>query len=370
MIPYILSDDPNVRRAAVLTCASTLTSSGALEITTGPSSGAIEEVISRLVEVLISEHVIEIRLSLIRYMAPQFDICLSRQHHVDRLAYLLADENFEMRIEAASALARLAIINPATVLPHFRFLLSRLISESRNTFDDRVKEETILMISNIVRTMSLYHVIRAYLRSISTSLPFGGNDVSLSIASLDAFGEVCLVMKRDCCDQVAQLLPAVINYVRDSSVKVRQETALRSLGQMISASGLVINPYLQFPQLYPFILDLIVKTSDDNSWSTRREAMRLIGMIGALEPRRFDKIVSQLIMYSNLSSNTSLDQNAEEKSDNAAPPRSNYHNSNSNSNGSRHPAYKQAAQQSQSQNQANLHPYIKITAYWSPSKNL
>ena len=154
------------------------------------------------------------------------------------------------------------------------------------------------MVCNFVKAMPLHQVVKAYLNPIVESLSFG-QDARLTTACLEAFGEICMVMRGDSLNNVRKLMHVVINNIRDSTNRLKQEVAVRTLGKMINASGFVITPYLQFPQLLPSILDLLYKTSLKVPWSMRREVMRTLGIIGALEPRKFEKIVSHLIILSN-----------------------------------------------------------------------
>jgi FKBP12-rapamycin complex-associated protein len=48
-------------------------------------------------------------------------------------------------------------------------------------------------------------------------------------------------------------------------------------GQLVSATGLVVIPYLEYPQLLPAVLKLLGKGASTTPWSLRREIMRTIG---------------------------------------------------------------------------------------------
>lgn len=46
----------------------------------------------------------------------------------------------------------------------------------------------------------------------------------------------------------------------------------------MSATGLVVIPYLEYPQLLPAMLQLLGKGAASTPWSLRREIMRTIGV--------------------------------------------------------------------------------------------
>jgi FKBP12-rapamycin complex-associated protein len=207
--------------------------------------------------------------------------------------YLLSDENFDIREEALKILARLAVLNPAEVLPGFRQMLLNLISEIRNSADNRFREESVLMLCNFLRAPSLQRVAKVFMSTIIYSLPFT-MDVRLTTASLQAIGELSVVMRQDILPFSDHLLPIIVLSMQDQSSRRKQEIAIKTMGQFVSATGLVVVPYLQYPQLLPSALTLVTKHGQNTPWSLRREALRTIGLLGALEPYKFTIVLEHL----------------------------------------------------------------------------
>jgi hypothetical protein len=85
-----------------------LKASGYLISTRGPSAQAVEDIIRRLIEVAVADVSIAVRLPLLQTFTADFDIYLSRQHHIDALNFLLDDENFDVKLEVLSIMGRLA----------------------------------------------------------------------------------------------------------------------------------------------------------------------------------------------------------------------------------------------------------------------
>ena len=59
---------------------------------------------------------------------------------------------------------------------------------------------------------------------------------------------------------------------------------LRTLGQLASNSGYVIDPYIQYPHLLGALVN-IIKT--EQTGSLRKETIKLLGILGALDPYKY-----------------------------------------------------------------------------------
>ena len=57
--------------------------------------------------------------------------------------------------------------------------------------------------------------------------------------------------------------------------------ALWTLGQLVESTGYVVEPYQKYPSLLEVLLNFL-KT--EQSLSIRREAIRVLGLLGALDP--------------------------------------------------------------------------------------
>ena len=295
VVPYLSNADERIRGEAASTCAHML----ALALQSmqgrkrGPSANAVENVISRLLETSVADPCTEVRASLLRRLTVEFDSWLCQVHHVNTLMYLLSDENFEIREEALQILSRLAVLNPAEVLPGFRQMLLNLISEIRNGSDIRFREESVLMLCSFLKSPPLHRIVRVFMGTIIYSLPFPA-DVRLTTASLQALGELCVVMRQDILPFADHLMPIVVLSMQDQSSRKKQEIAIKTMGQFVSATGLVVAPYLQYPQLLPSALALVTRHGQNTPWSLRREALRTLGLLGALEPFKFTIIAEHV----------------------------------------------------------------------------
>jgi hypothetical protein len=260
----------------------------------GPTANAVEEIISRLLEVTVSDTSIQVRLATLKAMTKEFDSYLSRSHHIDTLMLLLADESFDIRLESLSILGRLSALNPAAILPAIRIHFTRLISELQNNPDFRLIEEAATMICNFMKFPKFHFLVKPVMATILESLPLTGYDVRATTAALETLGELSVVLQSELLPYVDTLLPVIIMHMFDNSSLKKQQVAIRTLGQLVKSTGMVVRPYLQYPQLLPKTLELLCKDSSNKPMSFRMELLRVLGLVGALEPSRYSAIVSFL----------------------------------------------------------------------------
>jgi len=102
-----------------------------------------------------------------------------------------------------------------------------------------------------------------------------------------AIGELAQVSGDDLLPYLNDLLPLIIETMYDQSSHSKREAALHSLGQIATSTGWVIEPYIKYPNLLNAIIT-ILKT--EQTPSIRRETVKLLGIMGALDPYRLKQI--------------------------------------------------------------------------------
>lgn len=315
VLPYLISDDYHVRREAAITSAKMIASLISMRYTKGPTALAIEGILTRLLELVVSDTSVKARLSTLQCFNANYDLYLARSHHIHTLMLLLADESFEIRLEALNILGRLASANPATVLPPIRVHLSQLISEMASTPDYRAREEAASMLCRFMQFPKFHFLVRPVMSKVVDCLPLKG-DVRATTAALETVGELSLVLQTDLVQYGDKLLPIIIANMFDHSSVKKQEVAVKTLGQFVKSTGLVVRPYLQYPQLLPKTLELLCRSTLSQSQSFRIELLRTVGLLGALEPHRYSAIVGYLQATSKVNDrgDTSSDEKAEKRS--------------------------------------------------------
>ena len=86
---------------------------------------------------------------------------------------------------------------------------------------------------------------------------------------------------------IPELMPLIIETLQDQSSPAKRDAALRTLGQLASNSGYVIEPYLEYPNLLTILVN-IVKTEQNTS--LRKETIKLMGILGALDPYKHQTV--------------------------------------------------------------------------------
>lgn len=236
---------------------------------------------------------LQVRLQVLQSFSPDFDRYLARPQHVNTLLLLLADEVFDIKVAATCILGRLAQCNPAAVLPPVRQQLIHLISEMQNCPDYRTIEEAAMMLCNFLRLAKFHVLVRPFMVTLISTLPLQ-SDFRATTAALEALGELSIVLQNDILPYMDRLLPIIITHMLDSSSYRKQEVAVKTLGQVVSSTGLVVGPYLHYPQLLPSALDLLYRNSASRPLSLRTEVLRTLGLLGALEPNRYAAITTYL----------------------------------------------------------------------------
>lgn len=118
-------------------------------------------------------------------------------------------------------------------------------------------------------------------------------------------GELACVGGEDVMPHVPDLMQVIIAKLTDSSI-VKRDAALHTLGQVCSNTGYVVQPLVDHPQLLQ-VLSRILKT--EPTQSVRREVVKVLGILGALDPHR-RKVCRQLGIFLCTPTNTVDSQGA------------------------------------------------------------
>ena len=110
------------------------------------------------------------------------------------------------------------------------------------------------------------------------------NDNNPTVAAnvLMCLGELTCVGGEDAMPHVPELMQVIISRLSDPSL-IKRDAALHTLGQVCSSTGYVITPLIDYPQLLP-LLGRILRT--ESSQLVRREVVKVLGILGALDPYR------------------------------------------------------------------------------------
>lgn len=283
VISYLEDDNAEVRKSAALTSCQLFVRDPIVFQTSNHAIRLVGEVLEKLLTVGIADPDYAIRLIVLSSLDERFDRHLAQAENVRSLFIALNDEVFEIRQITITIIGRLTFHNPAYVMPSLRKTLIQLLTELEFSGVSRNKEESARLLSLLVAAAA--KLIKPYVEPILKVLLPRARDTSPGVASsvLAALGELSNVGGEDLLRYLDDLMPLIIETLQDQSSSVKRDAALKTLGQLASASGYVIDPYLEYPTLLNILIS-ILKT--EQAGSIRRETVKLIGILGALDPYR------------------------------------------------------------------------------------
>jgi FKBP12-rapamycin complex-associated protein len=286
-LPYFESDHSEIRKAAAITCAKLFMQDPICFQTSMHAIEVVNDVLDKLMTVAIADPDANLRYTVLSALDERFDRHLAQAEYIRSLFIALNDEEFVVREVAITIIGRLAQHNPAYVMPSLRKALIQLLTELEYSTVSRHKEEAAKLLTEIVRASQ--KLVKSYaLPMLEVMLP-RANDSSPGVSArvMECLGELARVGGQDLSPRVDQLMKLAIESLSSVSAHgstAKRNAALRTLGLVASNTGNVVSPYLQYRSL----LSTVVKILRTEQTSTvRRETIRVMGILGALDPYRY-----------------------------------------------------------------------------------
>lgn len=289
VITYLESNNPKIRQTATATSCKIFNNDPICRQMSINALNAVNEIVDKLLSISITDPISEIRLEGLNCLdkAGNFDPQLSQADNVKQLFVALNDEVFAVRKVAIKILGRLSLINPAYIVPSLRKTLIQLLQRLQYANTSRKKEETASLLSLLIANSK--ELTRPYIRPIVEVLLPKTKDPSSSVAAsaIKCIGEASVVAGEDMMPFLPELMPLIIETFQDQSSSFKRDAALKALGQIASSAGYVIQPLLDYPQLLGMLVGILKL---ETSPHIRREAVRLLGILGALDPYRHREV--------------------------------------------------------------------------------
>lgn len=283
-IKYVEDEDPEIREAAALTCCQLYVRDPIVNQTSYHALQVVGDVIEKLLTVGVSDPEPNIRRTVLAALDERFDPHLAKAENIRTLFFALNDEVFAIREVAISIIGRLARHNPAYVIPSLRKTLIQMLTELEFSDVARNKEESAKLLSLLVQNAQ--GLIKPYVEPMINVLLPKASEQNPAVAAtiLKAIGELATVGGEDMLPYKNKLMPLIIEALKDQSSVAKREAALHTLGQLASNSGYVIDPYLEYPQLLELLTNVI--RAEPQRGPLRQETIKLMGILGALDPYR------------------------------------------------------------------------------------
>ncbi|KPI99852.1 Target of rapamycin [Papilio xuthus] len=285
---YLQSEQHDIRLEAVKTAAKLLIK--AIERCSQTNSRTlsliVDESLGKLLAVGRSDFDQEVRFKVLEvFTNPIFDKYLANEEHLNSLFVAINDSNSEVSELALCIVSRLSNINPSYTTPTLREYFVQVLIELQHSESTRNKEQSLRMVNNIIS-----HAPRITRQFVDTILKVlvpklreetGNSTMILTI--LKAIGDLAEINGGG--NSLTQWLPELISIqleiLADPNQIEKRSVALWSFGQVISAIGYVVTPYMEYPHLMDMLLNFL-KTEQQTS--DRTETIRVLGLLGALDP--------------------------------------------------------------------------------------
>ncbi|XP_072012516.1 serine/threonine-protein kinase mTOR isoform X6 [Engystomops pustulosus] len=284
---FLNSEHKEIRMEAARTCSRLLTPS--MQILGGhghvshTAVQVVADVLSKLLVVGITDPDPDIRYCVLASLDERFDSHLAQAENLQALFVALNDEVFEIRELSICTIGRLSSMNPAFVMPFLRKMLIQILTELEHSGVGRNKEQSARMLGHLVSNAP--RLIRPYMEPILKALilklrdPDPNPGVVTNV--LATIGELAQVSGLEMRKWMDELFPIIMDMLQDSSLLAKRQVALWALGQLVASTGYVVEPYRKYPSLLEVLLNFL-KT--EQSQGIRREAIRVLGLLGALDP--------------------------------------------------------------------------------------
>ncbi|KAG8741303.1 phosphatidylinositol kinase- protein kinase tor1 [Ceratobasidium sp. 414] len=280
-LPYLDHDLPEVRQAAALTSCKLFVQDPIIYQQSIHSTEIVGDVLDKLLTVGIADPDPGIRHTVLSTLDTRFDRHLAQAENVRSLFIALNDEVFANREVAIGIIGRLAPYNPAYVVPSLRKALIQLLTELEYSTVLRNREESAKLLHQLVSASS--KLIKPYALAMLKVLLPKARDLNAGVAAnvIICLGELAEVGGEDFLPHVPALMTLLIETLQDQASTSKRDAALRTMGSLCSNTGYVITPLMDYPALMP-IFNRILRTEQNQS--VRRETIRLMGILGALDP--------------------------------------------------------------------------------------
>ncbi|KAI8371602.1 armadillo-type protein [Radiomyces spectabilis] len=283
IVNYLDDDLPEIRKAAAVTCCQLFIRDPICNQTSAHAIKVVGEVLEKLLTVGIADPDAAIRETVLSSLDPKFDRHLAQADNVRSLFIALNDEVFAIREIAITIIGRLTTYNPAYVMPSLRKTLIQLLTELEYSVISRQKEESARLVALLVGAAQ--RLTKPYIEPVLKVLLPKARDPSPGVVSavLGALGELAAVSGEDMVPHLDELMLLIMETLQDQSSSAKRDAALKTLGQLASNTGFVIEPYTKYPALLNALIN-ILKTEQNPT--IRRETVKLMGILGALDPYR------------------------------------------------------------------------------------
>ncbi|KAM2510739.1 hypothetical protein EV2_035938 [Malus domestica] len=295
VVVYLDDDDGAIRKDAALCCCKLVANSfsgvqyASDRSNRGKRRRLVEEIVEKLLIEAVADADVIVRHSIFSSLHGNrgFDDFLVQADSLSAVFAALNDEDFDVREFAISVAGRLSEKNPAYVLPALRRHLIQLLTYlGQSSADTKCREESAKLLGCLIRNcerLILPYVAPIHKALVARLTDGTGVNANNGIISgvLVTVGDLARVGGYAMRIYIPELMPLIVEALLDGTAVTKREVAVATLGQVVQSTGYVITPYNEYPLLLGLLLKLL---NGELAWSTRREVLKVLGIMGALDP--------------------------------------------------------------------------------------
>lgn len=290
-LPYLEDDIPEIRLKAAIACCQLFMREPSMGQRSACPLEVINEVLEKLLMVSIADADSGIRGTVLSNLDTRFDKYLSQPEHIRLLFMAMNDEAYEVRFKAVAIVGRLGSFNPAHVMPSLRKSLIQLLTELEYTTAPAARNTTAEFLTVLIKATE--RLIKPYGLSLLRVILPKANDPSpiFSRYMIECTGTLAVICGDEISPHIQEIMEIILRVLQDPQApSQKKDSALVTLGQVCANTAYVIEPIVEHPELFAIFARLL-KT--DTTAETRREVLRVLGILGAIDPYARRKRLSQ-----------------------------------------------------------------------------
>jgi phosphatidylinositol kinase/protein kinase (PI-3 family) len=218
----------------------------------------------------------------------KFNMFVSLPENLNILFMCVRDERAEIRELSASMISRLSASNSAYILPFIRKILMQLLTEVDIYPDIAQREKSVRLMGHLLchapRLVNLY--VKPLLDCLHSKLCEYRSDIPFASSIVTVVGQLASQSGQQALEHFDSIIPFLIELMQDFYYVQLKHTAIWALGQIIANTGYCIEPYKRYPNLLEILMGFL---QTETSKQIRRETIRILGLLGAIDPFEYKK---------------------------------------------------------------------------------
>ena len=215
----------------------------------------------------------------------ELDILLTHSDCTRPLFIFLGSNNvpLQLRIECANLLGRVTLINFASCLPNYRKLLLQYISEIECIKSPGLlhREDSAKLLFKILSWDESFVVPYAGALVENIIPKIEDKQISFSESMLNCIGRLALIKPECIIKRLEHILNILSRLIQDQSSSVRRKASLSALSIILQQ---VDRQHVSRDRFSKILLISVSIIKNELDHQVRREAIRLLGIIGAIDP--------------------------------------------------------------------------------------